>query len=172
MLVNDTGLPVYSDQDLINLLYTGKDRIFNSLLVNNSTDIEKYNNNASHFGCEPLCMYTDNHDLPMQEIDKLCQSNWYMPDAYKNINLQKFLLEKCKNNIEVNRVKEELQAFEKFSLLNLLRYTIFLVDHMREHKYVWGVGRGSSVASFVLYLIGIHKINPITYNLDWQEFLR
>ena len=49
---------------------------------------------------------------------------------------------------------------------------IYLVDIMQENKVIWGVGRGSSVASFVLYLIGIHKINPITHDLDWREFLR
>lgn len=54
----------------------------------------------------------------------------------------------------------------------LLRYMIYLVDYMRENKIVWGVGRGSSVASYVLYLIGIHKINSIHYDLDWKEFLR
>lgn len=57
-------------------------------------------------------------------------------------------------------------------MIMLLRYMIYLVDHMRENKIVWGVGRGSSVASYVLYLIGIHKINSIHYDLDWKEFLR
>ena len=35
-----------------------------------------------------------------------------------------------------------------------------------------GVGRGSSVASYILYLIGVHRIDSIKYNLDWKEFLR
>jgi len=55
---------------------------------------------------------------------------------------------------------------------NLLRYMIYLVDFMRENNIVWGVGRGSSVASYVLYLIGVHRINSIQYGLDWHEFLR
>jgi len=55
---------------------------------------------------------------------------------------------------------------------DLLRYMIYLVDFMREHTIVWGVGRGSSVASYVLYLIGVHKIDSIQYGLDWREFLR
>ena len=172
MLVNNSGLPVYNDEDLINLLYTGQDNIFKNLLVKNSIDTERYNHYAEEFECELLCIFEDIHDLPMSQIDKLCQNNWYMPDSYKNIDVTKLLISKYKNEIEINRVKEELNAFKKFNLLNLLRYTIFLVDHMREHKYVWGVGRGSSVASFILYLIGIHKINPIIYKLDWQEFLR
>jgi len=43
---------------------------------------------------------------------------------------------------------------------------------MRENGIVWGVGRGASVASYVLYLIGVHRINSIQYGLDWREFLR
>jgi len=48
----------------------------------------------------------------------------------------------------------------------------YFVDTMQANNVVWGVGRGSSVASYVLYLIGVHKIDSIKYNLDWQEFLR
>jgi DNA polymerase III alpha subunit len=43
---------------------------------------------------------------------------------------------------------------------------------MRNNNIVWGVGRGSCVSSFVLFLIGIHKINPIYYDLDVSEFLK
>ena len=48
---------------------------------------------------------------------------------------------------------------------------VYLVDYMRDNNILWGVGRGSS-ASYVLYLIGIHKINSIQFGLDWREFLR
>ena len=57
-------------------------------------------------------------------------------------------------------------------MYHLLRYMIYLVDFMRENNIVWGVGRGSSVASYVLYLIGVHRIDSIQYDLDWREFLR
>jgi DNA polymerase III alpha subunit len=43
---------------------------------------------------------------------------------------------------------------------------------MRKNNILWGVGRGSSVASFVLYLIGIHRINSLFYNLPIEEFLK
>ena len=70
------------------------------------------------------------------------------------------------------QTKEELDAFKERDMINLLRYMIYLVDFMRENDIVWGVGRGSSVASYVLYLIGVHKINSIQFDLDWREFLR
>jgi DNA polymerase III alpha subunit len=67
---------------------------------------------------------------------------------------------------------EELDEYEMRGMLPLLQYMIYLVDFMRENDIVWGVGRGSSVASYVLYIIGVHRINSIQYDLDWKEFLR
>jgi len=43
---------------------------------------------------------------------------------------------------------------------------------MIANRVIWGVGRGSSVASFVLYKLGVHRINSLHYNLDVGEFLR
>ncbi len=43
---------------------------------------------------------------------------------------------------------------------------------MRDNEVIWGVGRGSSVASYVLYLIGIHKVDSMYYDLPINEFLR
>jgi DNA polymerase III alpha subunit len=70
------------------------------------------------------------------------------------------------------RTEAELVEFDQRGMYPLLQYMIYLVDFMRENNIVWGVGRGSSVASYVLYLIGIHRINSIHFDLDWHEFLR
>lgn len=56
--------------------------------------------------------------------------------------------------------------------INLLRFLHYLVNFMKENNIIWGVGRGSSVASYVLFLLGVHKIDSLQYNLNWREFLR
>ena len=43
---------------------------------------------------------------------------------------------------------------------------------MVENRVIWGVGRGSSVASYVLYKLGIHRVDSMFYELDIDEFLR
>jgi DNA polymerase III alpha subunit len=48
----------------------------------------------------------------------------------------------------------------------------FIVDTLRENNVLWGVGRGSSVASYSLYLIGVHKIHSIKYKLPIEDFIR
>ena len=101
-----------------------------------------------------------------------------MPDGYKDIKVESYLLGRLDEQgcivkgIEWNRVREEYAEFEKRGLVDLLKYMIYLVDYMRENNIVWGVGRGSSVSSYVLFLIGVHKIDSLKYNLDWREFLR
>ena len=100
------------------------------------------------------------------------QNTWFMPDEYKNMDIAKWLLEQAKHDTELQRTGQELLMYAERDMLDLLRYLKYLVDTLRHNNIVWGVGRGSSVASFVLYLIGVHKINSITYNLDIAEFIR
>ena len=66
----------------------------------------------------------------------------------------------------------ELLLYQERGMFDLLRFLVYIVDVMREQDIVWGVGRGSSVASYVLYLIGVHKIDSLYYDLDIAEFLR
>jgi DNA polymerase III alpha subunit len=82
------------------------------------------------------------------------------------------VLNLCESEAALQRVGEELLLYQARDLFDLLRYLKFLVDIMKQHNLIWGVGRGSSVASYVLYLLGVHRIDSIHYNLDIAEFLR
>jgi len=81
-------------------------------------------------------------------------------------------MDKCQNDEEKMRVQMEYDLFEKKQFIRVLQFLIYFIDTLRANNMVWGVGRGSSVASFCLFLIGVHKINPMLYNLDITEFLR
>jgi DNA polymerase-3 subunit alpha len=95
-----------------------------------------------------------------------------MPEEYQQFDIENFVLQQCKNAEETKRTQDELMMFESRNLMPVLRYIKYLVDTMRNNNIVWGVGRGSSLASFVLFLIGINKVNPLLHNLDIHEFLR
>lgn len=109
--------------------------------------------------------------LTVEEFDKQKQQNWYMPKEYKDFDIAKWLLDQCSNDEELQRAGKELLVFQERGLMMLLNYMKYLVDTMRSNNIVWGVGRGSSVGSFVLYKIGINRINPIYYRLDFEDFL-
>ena len=95
-----------------------------------------------------------------------------MPVEYKDLDIAQWVLDQCTTEPELQRVGAELLLFQERELFPLLQYLKYFVDTMRSNNILWGLGRGSSVASYVLYLIGVHKINSIYYDLPIEEFLK
>ena len=174
MKTDELGIPRFSNRNLIDMIYSGHADKVHVVLCDATDDVDKFNAAMEEQGFDKLQKYIP-LDVDQTTFDGVCQSEWFMPDAYKAINVYEYVLQKaeipCPQHIQ-DRIWEELDEFKKRDMLNLLRYMIYLVDFMRENNIVWGVGRGSSVASYVLYLIGVHRIDSIKYNLDWREFLR
>jgi len=110
--------------------------------------------------------------VSIQEFDQNLQKQWFIPDQYKNFEIVGFLLDQTTNEVEYQRVVEELELFYQHNMVDLLIYLKYLVDTMKDNDIVWGVGRGSSVASYCLYLLKVHRINSIKYNLDIREFFK
>ena len=175
MKTDELGIPRFSNRDLIDMIYSGNADKVHVVLCDANDDVDKFNAAMEEQGFDKLQKYIP-LDVDQKTFDGVCQSEWFMPDKYKNIDVLDYLIDLpqfrgCKTP-EWDRVQEELKAFRERDMIPLLRYMIYLVDFMRENDIVWGVGRGSSVASYVLYLIGVHRINSIQYGLDWREFLR
>jgi DNA polymerase III alpha subunit len=95
-----------------------------------------------------------------------------MPGQYASMDIADWVLKECKSEAGLQRAGLELIMYQERDLFPLLRYMKYLVDTLRKNKVVWGVGRGSSVASYVLYLIGVHRIDSLYYDLDITEFLK
>jgi DNA polymerase III alpha subunit len=108
----------------------------------------------------------------LEEFDLRFQRKWRMPDEYKELDIAAYILSLCREDYELQRVAQELLLYQERDLFNLLRYLKYLVDTLRKNNLVWGVGRGSSVASYVLFLLGVHKIDSLHYQLDITEFLK
>ncbi len=109
--------------------------------------------------------------ISTKEFDKENQSQWFIPENYFE-NLIEWIYSQCNNSVQTDRVTLELELYIKHNMLDVLFFLKYLVDTMRENNIVWGVGRGSSVSSYVLYLIGVHKIDSIKYKLDINEFFK
>jgi DNA polymerase III alpha subunit len=108
----------------------------------------------------------------VEEFDLRFQRKWHMPNEYKELDIAEYILSLCTQDYELQRVAEELLLYQERDLFDLLRYLKYLVDTLRKNNLVWGVGRGSSVASYVLFLLGVHKINSLYYDLSIDEFLK
>ena len=161
--------PVFNEQDIFDALYQSHRFDVNDTMLVERTDEIK--NLETQLGFKFLEPYETHFEI--SDYDAACQSNWNMPDKYKTLDIEAWIWEQTPPwDPQHTRVTEELAAFKERNMMDLLRWLKYFVDTMQANNVVWGVGRGSSVASYVLYLIGVHKIDSIKYNLDWQEFLR
>lgn len=167
--INEYGDCVYSEDSVIEQLYQDP-----------TLDISKITVDTTLYNQALTKLQIDLPKLPEQilrnqtvvDFDEQNYNAWHMPESYENIDVKTYLLEKCNTEEERDRVLIEYKLFEQKGFTKVLKFLIYFVDVLRSNNIVWGVGRGSSVSSFCLFLIGIHKINPLFYNLDYREFLR
>lgn len=111
-------------------------------------------------------------DVPVSDWDAEHQSQWFIPEPYASMDVLEHLLMRCTTEEQIERVLYEWSLFEERNMIPLLRFMIYAVQHFRENDIVWGVGRGSSVASYALFLIGVHRVDSMMHNLDIREFLK
>lgn len=110
--------------------------------------------------------------------------DWDVPKKYKELDIEAYLVEKLKAEVaefdfidakieeRYYRLKMEYRIWKKRNLIDMLRTLIYIVNTFEEHKIIWGTGRGSSCASYILYLVGLHQVDSVEYELDIGEFFR
>jgi hypothetical protein len=165
-------------EELFEMLYRTPELDIGAFLVMGgglpgAKDAHRYNQSVrSTYAAFPTLRMLRNIDMPVEQFDSEQQSEWSMPQEYKDLDIVQYVLDQCKTQAELQRCGEELLLYSDRNLIDLLRYLKYFVDTMRTNKVLWGLGRGSSVASYVLYLIGVHRINSMYYDLDIKEFLK
>jgi DNA polymerase III alpha subunit len=173
MKYNTFGQAYTTENELCDLLYQNPDLVLSRFQVE---DCSKFNTACArtYSEFEKLKPYIpiDDKEIPLELFDQEQQQNWYMSKEYLDMDIAQWLMDQCKTDAELQRVGKELLLYQERDLFNLLRYLKYFVDKMRSNKVLWGLGRGSSVASYVLYLIGVHKIDSMYYDLDITEFLK
>lgn len=164
------GVAYATTQELCDLLYQNPNIDISKIFVE---DPDNYNNAVKDFYADlPMLRLYNLGDVDIEKFDQENQSHWYLPEEYSNMDIAQWVLDQCQTQEELQRVGQELLLFQERDLFPLLKQLKYIIDTWRENNVVWGVGRGSSVASYVLYLIGVHRINSIYYDLDIEEFLR
>lgn len=170
MLVNTKRRKIYTDGQVLlstNLAMTAIHRgaKFEDLNLINAEEIEKFNF---------FCSENDNdiQIIPTEINHATRQQQWNYPAEYDQLDVVEYFINKCNTDIERDRVMLELSLFQNHNLMKLLRWAIWFMDHVRANNEFIGVGRGSSVASYCLYLIELHMINSIECDLDPREFLK
>ena len=127
------------------------------------------------------------NELKVKDGIRPLSFEWNIPDEYKNIDLQDYLVKKLVESVQASRagqhisdeeakkryyrIREELKMYRERGLYDVLRAIIYVINTLTDNNVVWGVGRGSSVSSYVLYLIGVHDVDSYAYELDIGDFL-
>lgn len=168
MITDKYGQIILTEKDICNLYLKDTTRTFKKTIIEDDIYFHE------DLEIENIPEFIKNFELTLtlKDFDDINQNDYKMPKEYHELDIAKYVLDQCTSDIELQRVGEELLLYVERDLLKLLQYLKYLVDTMRKYNVVWGVGRGSSVSSYVLYLIGVHKINSIFYDLDINEFLR
>lgn len=161
------GQLIFTEDDLADIFLKDPNKILNNVLVSDHIEFDQ----ELQITTPDIVRYI-NPGISVEEFDKMNQSVWNFPNDYKNMDIAQYVLEECKSEAELQRAGKELLLYQEKDMFMLLKYLKYLVDTMRENNIVWGVGRGSSVSSFVLFLLGVHKINSLYYDLDIEEFLK
>jgi len=138
-----------------------------------SSEIKKYNSLVSED--ERIIIKTDIRPNNLE---------WNIPTEYLDLDVKETIQIKYLEELErteftpyekelrEQRIEKELLMYEKLELFDVLRTLFYIINTFRHKNVVWGVGRGSSVASYILYLLGVHDVDSVKYELDIEEFLQ
>jgi hypothetical protein len=170
MQQNKFGELIFAEDDIVELVMQGRDcSVLNGMIVDESVDLGLMPDFLDPVPCLEQQQF---HAGSVSDWHAEQQRNWHMPQEYRDTDIASHVLGLCDNEAELQRCGQELLLYQERDLFDLLRYLRYLVTVMTKNNIIWGVGRGSSVASHVLYKLGVHRINSIYYNLDIAEFLR
>lgn len=137
--------------------------------------VEKIVVNELNSDIELFNSLTDNPIVTKKEANEPFDFTWQIPEEYKQINLDQFLLNELEHRglgsdqYEV-RVHNEMAHIRAYKLEPLILTLLYVVTTLKHRGKVWGVGRGSSCASLVLHLIGVHEVDPVRYGIPLTEF--
>lgn len=162
--------PIFEEEEVLDYIYENPDRVddinFQDLITENTAS------KASTLIADTFTK--KDYDETIQQ-NFLLENNLslvydFSTNAYLQLKDRIFAM--ASTSEEAGRIEIEFREFEKRKMQKMLLMLNAMITQMRLNDIVWGVGRGSSVASYVLYLIGVHKIDSLKYNLDHREFFK
>ena len=174
MITDEYGNCLFTTKETLDLIYSGES--VEQMMLDNQTETIRYNENAKHFDIEPI-LQPMQINMPADEYHKLLSNTWIIPEEYQQLDIDEYLAKqlsqrKLSADEYVERMIQEQDEYRSRNMIEILKYLVYMMDVCKQNNIVTGIGRGSSVSSLVLYLIGTHHIDPIKYSLSYKEFLR
>lgn len=172
--INQVHQYVLHEEDMIEVLYQSENdsETLENITVDSPIWAKKFQDNCRRYDIPVKFTWDLEYQGDPQKFIDQNLSQWNLPEQYVQLDLAAHLFPLCQNDTARKRVEIELNMFAERGMINVLRWLKYFVDTMRENNLVWGVGRGSSVSSYVLYLLGVHKVDSLLYDLPIEEFLK
>ncbi len=132
-----------------------------------------------------------NEQVPPEDQLRLVQDeeveldlSWQLPEPYRSMDLDTVVLNaylERRDSGELDhgpkyqdaafeRMGAELEEVRARGLTEFMRTVLYVLARMREEGVVWGVGRGSSGASYILFLLGLHVVDCVLLEVPMEEF--
>ncbi len=169
--VLDDGSVVLRRKALLSCIRNGIET--GSLTAEKSKEVDRHNKLSK---VEKRIRVVEADDKP-GEIEPW-RYEWPTPEPFKSANL----LETCARRLNkrsfafedvyVIRLAQEIAEIDEREMEGFIRHVWYITADMDARKVVRGVGRGSSCASLVLFLLGVHHVDPVLYDIPFTEFFK
>lgn len=158
-------------------------------ILNGGEITEKIHINALSEDIIKFKTFNPNLELNVKKDLEHLNKTWNVPETFKNLSIHKYIHDKFLQeithkeninsplsddqvNVRVDRIRAELELYKKNDMFIILRTIIYIIDVFKKNGVIWGTGRGSSCASYILYLIGLHNVDSVEYDIDISEFFK
>jgi DNA polymerase III alpha subunit len=107
---------------------------------------------------------------------------WQLPDEYRDLDLtlrvvddlDRLTKELNYTSLETThacaRIAKEMIEINRRGMQEFMRTVVYVLDTFRKNGVVWGVGRGSSCASYILFVLGLHAVDCLRLDVPLEEF--
>lgn len=166
--ITDAGETVVTHDFLVKQALSGEP--FDGYLAEAHADIERYNKRCPE---TPIQFWEEGE---VEGPAATCYQ-WIIPKEYQKLDVRSYVLEKfMEKGLEgeeyEDRIVYELAEMEQRGYFPFIQCIIYVIDTFRKNGVVWGVGRGSSCASLLFYVIDVNRVDPIEYEIPIKEFLK
>lgn len=170
MRTNHLNQKIVDENDFVDIIYQNQEP--KQITVDQTDWVERFKRFCDLFEFETNIEWEIESNQTQDQYVSDCLADWNLPNEYLTFDLENYLIDKCQTQEQIDRVVTELKEYERRDMTIVLRFLKYFVETIERHGLFLGVGRGSSVASYVLFLIGIHRVDSLKYGLDINEFLR
>lgn len=114
------------------------------------------------------------------DTDDVKEIKWAMFDMTETEIIDE-IIDRCKNgkhadlmndDAYMNRIEQELVEVVNEQQEGFILSVAMICDTLDQNGILRGFGRGSSCASLLLFMLGVHDVDPVMYDIPMSEFFK